>query len=112
MERQGSSLCLGNGSSTDISEKMSACSGVGRGRTFNEKTKSGGKSWKNGQLSLETPHFSAKTSILRDGWVFVCQFGLQKNCDEFCVRYHFLVPGPFLAVLHFHLFFVICSSPP
>lgn len=80
---------MGNSSSLDISEKTSACSGVGRDWTFNEKTKDGVKCWKNGHLSLENPHFSAKTSIVRDGWIFACQFGIRKNSDELCVRYHF-----------------------
>lgn len=68
----GKGSSMGNGSSTDVSEKTSACLGAGRDWTFSEKTKNGGKRCKNGRLSLENPHFSAKTSLLRDGWIFVC----------------------------------------
>lgn len=37
LEHEGTSLCMGNGSSMDISEKMSACSETGRDWTFYEK---------------------------------------------------------------------------
>lgn len=109
LEHEGTSLCMGNGSSMDISEKMSACSETGRDWTFYEKKRMVESARKKGHPTLENPHFSAKTSIQRDGWLFACQFGMQNYCDELCVRYYFparFVPG--CASLSFalcHLFF-------
>lgn len=109
-EGQGSSLCLGNGSSVDISEKMSACSGTEGSWTFIKRQVMVETAGKMGIFLWKTHLFSAKTSILKDSWIFVCQFGIQ-NCDELCVRYHFparLFPG--CASLSFVLCHLLFSS--